>query len=105
MSIPANVQRGAEFLDAELGPYWDEDIIIGRLDLGDTCNCVVGQLMRSEVPRHRAYQRYDRGVEKFGIKSPARLGFNTWGRQTFGRLTEAWRDLISDRREARRRTA
>jgi len=103
--IPGNVQRGAEFLDEKLGPDWDEAIVLHRLDLGDTCNCVVGQLMRHEVPNHRRHDRYSLGLEKMGVTQPGRLGFSIWGRQGFYHLTFGWRRLIAARRRARREQA
>jgi hypothetical protein len=99
-TIPANVERGAEFLDEKL-PGWEEKINLRTLDLGSTCKCVVGQLYK-EGPRDHA--AYDRGLDVLGIPDgmTARLGFNTWGRQTFTRLTESWKDLIRQRRRRAR---
>lgn len=101
--IAPNVMRGAEFLDDAYGPEWDKEINLRYLDLGDTCQCVVGQLTRHE-PGLKKHERYWHGLEVLDITSPSRLGFVTAGRQTFARLTESWTRLIAARREARRRS-
>lgn len=99
-AIPANVLRGAEFLDEKLGPDWDEEIDLNRLNLGSTCNCIVGQLN----PAHQRlrHRRYWQGLLTLGAtERAAKLGFNTWGRQTFDTLTEGWAALILKRRRRR----
>ena len=86
MRLPANVQRGEAFLDEHV-PGWRDDIEPSSLDLGDSCRCVLGQV----------FGDYVKGVTllRLSDRDASRLGFNTWGRQTFDRLTEAWRRVIS----------
>lgn len=40
----AQIERGVEYLDQDLGPSWVEDIELDELELWSGCNCVVGQL-------------------------------------------------------------
>lgn len=40
--ITERVAQGAALLDEKL-PGWHERIDVGRLDLGDTCDCILGQ--------------------------------------------------------------
>lgn len=98
-TIAPNVARGAEFLDEKLGPEWHEQINLRTLDLGSTCNCVVGQLFRQG---RRDFAAYGRGTYKLGVKDERRLGFMTWGRQRYDSLTDSWKALIQQRRKERR---
>ena len=86
MRLPANVQRGAAFLDEHV-PGWRAHIDPYTLDLSYCRQCVLGQVFGS----------YANGITllRLSDRDASRLGFNTWGRQTFDRLTEAWRRVIS----------
>ena len=86
MRLPANVQRGELFLDEHV-PGWRERVDIRTLDLANGFQCVLGQV----------FGEYDDGLQLLGLtqKDAERLGFFRWGRQTFDRLTEAWRRVIS----------
>lgn len=85
MALPVNVQRGAELLDERL-PGWRDEIDQDFLDLGNTCNCVLGQLFGS----------YDRGVKVLGLhdSQASALGFFKRGRQTWETLTAGWRGVL-----------
>ena len=97
VTLPKNVERGAELLDREL-PGWDERIDLDRLDLGSTCDCIVGQLNPAHA--HFKHHRYSKGIEALGVETrPSRFGFNTWGQQRFASLTAAWKRLIESRRK------
>jgi hypothetical protein len=98
--IAANVERGAEFLDAH-HPGWDEQINLRTLDVSSTCGCVLGQLYKKKRGDNGAYHR---GLDALGLTDgqATRLGFNVWGRQRFSRLTDSWKALIRQRRKARR---
>jgi len=99
--IPANVERGAALLDERLGPDWDEQIDLNRLDLSSNCNCIVGQL--NPAGQRLRHKRYWQGIEELNAQaSPERLGFNLWGRQTWDALTAGWVALILGRRRRRR---
>lgn len=86
MRIPANAVRGAALLDERL-PGWRAEIDVDRLDLGNTCNCVLGELFGS----------YDRGLKMLGLydSQAGALGFFKRGRQTWSSLTAGWRALIA----------
>lgn len=97
--IPGNVLRGAAFLDEHL-PGWDKKIKLDMLDLGNSCNCVLGQQSCARV----TYKRYGIVSKRLGIKpwgrESSRLGFTTWGRQSYSQLTAGWKALIAGRRTA-----
>jgi hypothetical protein len=86
MRLPANVQRGAAFLDEHV-PGWRAHVDPYTLDLSYCRQCVLGQV----------FGDYNDGVALLGLthEDAQRLGFYRWGRQTFDRLTEAWRRVIS----------
>jgi hypothetical protein len=83
--IPANVKRGEAFLDEHV-PGWRDAVEPYGLDLANGCQCVLGQV----------FGDYDDGLRLLGLtqRDAQRLGFFTWGRQTFGKLTDAWRRVI-----------
>lgn len=97
--IPGNVIRGAEFLDENL-PGWDKKIDVARLNIGSSCNCVLGQLSK----RGETYTRYVNVAKRLGLdpfgSEVMKLGFMTWGRQTSEGLTQGWKRLIEKRRAA-----
>ena len=86
MRLPANVRRGEAFLDEHV-PGWRDQVDPYTLDLANCHWCVLGQV----------FGDYDDGLALLGLttKDAQRLGFYRWGRQTFDRLTEAWRRVIS----------
>lgn len=81
--IPANVQRGVELLDERL-PGWRKRVNADDLSLSSDCDCILGQLFGS----------YDAGVELLDV-APRWYGFYAAGRQTWMRLTEAWRKVLA----------
>ena len=86
MRLPANVRRGEAFLDEHV-PGWRDQVDPYTLDLANSCGCVLGQV----------FGDYYDGLALLGLtpRDAQRLGFFTWGRQSFYRLTEAWRRVIS----------
>ena len=98
------VDRGAKLLD-EIEPDWYEKIDLERLDLGDSCNCVLGQLYQVEHPRIRdKVASYERKGKELGIDpwsaQAGRLGFIEYGRARYSNMTAAWRRAILRRRSA-----
>lgn len=83
--IPKNVQRGADLLDDRL-PGWRKRVNPNHLDLGNTCNCVLGQTLGD----------YGEAVELLGLTQAEsrKFGFTTFGHQSFDSLTKAWRRLL-----------
>lgn len=93
MSAPdcaARVAAGAAFLDERM-PGWAERIDLGRLDLDDECNCVIGQLTGD----------YINGVAQFGLRlsEEVSLGFMPGQADGWHLLDAAWADEIKKRRE------
>ena len=84
--IPPNVRRGAEMLDERL-PGWRDRVNPGRLKLDSECGCVLGQVLGG----------YSEGVKLLGLndRDAERYGFWTRGRQSWDRLTEGWKALVS----------
>lgn len=82
---------GAAFLD-EHAPGWREAVDVNKLKLGDTCNCVLGQV----------YGSYSRGLRLLHLSDGgARFGFSVeatddWKHdaQCYGWLTRAWRKVL-----------
>lgn len=94
--IPANVERGAAFLDERV-PGWEEKLNLRTLNVSSTRGCVLGQLHRKNRGDYAAYAR---GLETLGLsdREAARLGFDIWGMQTFYRLTSGWKAMVLKRR-------
>lgn len=102
--IYERVERGAAFLD-EKRPGWWREIDLSLLDIRSACNCVIGQLHNG---------RYVDGVAALGIEREAPdYGMELW-RTDFAPvdahwilmdLTDAWSELIQQRRRKARVTA
>jgi hypothetical protein len=91
MSTSPRIERGAALLD-QACPAWENDIDLGTLDLGNECDCVLGQL----------YGDYATGLAQ--VDGPltwhnaGRFGFITYGRESYEALTQKWRRFIRGRR-------
>ena len=107
-SIAERVERGAALLDAKQ-PGWWQQIDLGALDIGSRCGCIIGQLTGLTTNRGLAYEVATRRVG-VGYMDEIPMGFEAPSAHGFGRehlampaeyaaLTEAWRDLITRRRE------
>ena len=79
--IPANVKRGAAWLD-EHEPGWRGRIDLNKVDLASECNCVLGQL----------YGGYTEALQHFDLtdKDARRLGFWRSGSQRWWQLSVGW---------------
>ncbi len=89
--IPASVRRGAALLDTRLPGWWevlDED----TLDLGNQCNCILGEI----------FGDYDKGQQILGLSDTEakHYGFFTRGTQLWDTLTDGWRVIITQRRRS-----
>lgn len=92
----ARVARGAALLDAQR-PGWAQRIDHGRLDLGNECHCILGQLESS----------YSSAIARLGLRARATgndttvaHGFDLChidGRHRFALLQDAWIEAIADR--------
>jgi hypothetical protein len=87
MTHRERVERGA----AMLPPRWHEKVNAATLDISNPFKCILGQL----------YGGYGRGLTVLGISSWAsELGFNGENKDDQDAMTEAWRELIAQRRLA-----
>lgn len=78
-AVDERVRRGAAYLDEHGPDQWRDHIDLDRLDIGDGCDCVLGQL----------YGSFADGVGELSIGWDGRdLGF--FGHESDD-LTEAWR--------------
>ena len=81
------VQAGITHLFANDGPSWPNRINTGILDIGEDCDCVLGQL---EGSYSNAY-----GRRMFmSARQPTRLGFWAGDRAEYPLLTTIWKREI-----------
>jgi hypothetical protein len=93
--LSTRVRRGVRLLDREK-PGWERKIDLDRLDLGHTCNCVLGQV----------YGNYDRALYELDgdvAERPENFGFDD-DNLLYRTLTDRWRGFIR-RRLARKKAA
>ena len=87
----ARVAAGASLLD-RLVPGWWRHVRLRKLDIGNDCNCVTGQL----------FGTYTKGLDALDLTEDEakRYGFNTAGDfgGTYWALTRAWREEMRRRR-------
>jgi hypothetical protein len=103
-TIAERVARGAALLD-EREPGWWQRIDLGRLDIGSTCRCVLGQLwddapelwFDEEPDDTNPYKRALNELRLYHGKDED-LGFDREDGEHYPPLTAAWRELIEERR-------
>jgi hypothetical protein len=99
-TITERVAKGAAFLD-ESEPSWWQVIDLDALDMEQGCNCVLGQLHPSNTDEELHYLG---ALFQFGLPhgpdsdADISLGFFTEDPLEWAPLTEAWRNLIEERR-------
>ena len=110
-AITERVERGAALLD-EKQPGWLDIIDLDLLDISSRCGCVIGQLAGLTKASDRGLA-YEAATRRLGVGYSAEIpmGFEAPTTREFGGdretvitaeyagLTEAWRDLITRRRE------
>jgi hypothetical protein len=92
IALADRVSAGIDFRDRE-HPYWDREVDLRKLDLGDCMRCVLGQL----------YGEFADGAEllDLGTSDAIRLGFELGGDDgDYDELTGLWVAAIRARREA-----
>jgi hypothetical protein len=99
------VAKGAAWLD-QAYPEWEDRIDLGQLDMGNTCSCILGQLL---APARLGY-RIVRGwmVPAMGEDATQKWleghGFTLPGTPVssalWGPLEETWVSLLKERRNA-----
>ena len=95
----ARALAGAAYLDRRFGPLWDERIDLERLAIHRPCRCIAGQLGQWRFIGLTCSAAFDYGLSCGAIEDclvlfcrpPALMRSNE-------RLTEAWREIITDRR-------
>jgi hypothetical protein len=86
------IERAADLLD-QTAPGWDRRIDLDALDMSHSRYCIIGQI-------HGSYYSGLAKIDGEAQERPAAFGFMTWGRETFGTLTDKWRDYLRERRAA-----
>lgn len=95
-TVAERAERGAALLD-ERRPGWWQGIDLGRLDIGSTCNCVVGQVYAAG-----GFGAFTRALYALGVggwDQDEEHGFDAECSE-YAELTAAWRDLVLSRRAA-----
>ncbi len=103
--------RGARLLDRVL-PGWFIELDVEKLNLGNGCNCVLGQLATEIVPRKTWLRRWQRsGVLpyytaacdqlKLNGNQYATYGFNSDSKVEIHELNEAWTAIVRRRLRTR----
>src|SRR5258708_35896283 len=89
--VATRAARGAALLDERM-PGWAQRIDVGRLDLADGCNCVLGQLFTE-------YYLATRPVLGLGVSealdAAIGCGFHAVDSRQFSVPTAAWRHEIA----------
>jgi hypothetical protein len=90
LSIAERVAAGAAWLD-EHRPGWVERVNLDTLDLGDSCECVLGQEYGDfwKAPTEVIFEDYVRGFNRSSSRDDS---------SAYEPLTAAWRVLIEARR-------
>lgn len=105
------VAAGGKLLDGKAGDgWWGKDRInLGRLNIDDIDNCVLGQLCHEQGMKGMWLSGYDYALDAWLGRSTRRaceLGFlagpqlDQSAAEQMGLLTQAWRDYIIARRVA-----
>jgi hypothetical protein len=99
-SIEAQVARGAALLDEKL-PGWDQRIDLDNLDLGNKCNCVLGQEFDDDDAVGPLEFGYDAGLRELFAGDDDKAvdhGFLAADYEPHDQLTAEWRRVILARR-------
>ena len=115
------VARGVRLLDKVKPTWWNgkrrPTIDLKTLDLGNTCNCTLGQVYRPPKLTKRSLMNtssgYEIGLRTLGLLSGGRHGFDipasklsfSARRKRYGVLGQRWREVIRRRRRAAARKA
>jgi len=109
------IKRGADWLDADYGPSWVEDIDLGYLALSSVSNCILGQLFnsfRNVVSCDRSTDPDDSAGYELSRRDAWGMGFSLdyeiddlniehVGSSTdYRELTNQWHQFISYRRRS-----
>ena len=95
------IKAGAKLLDKKLGIVWLERQDLEKLDLSETCNCVVGQAYPdrsyiSAISDLFGIDETDDNEDHLFIESEQH-GFTTSDYREYPTLTEEWKQFIQER--------
>lgn len=105
-NMRARAERGAALLDTAR-PYWYESISVGALDVADCRTCVLGQVYGDYASGRAALfpdpSNYMSTSAEVSVDTTSDYyGFSMFDVSVFvsqwDTLTQAWRDIISERR-------
>src|SRR5262245_50060812 len=97
---------GAVYLDARFGPRWDQVIDLERLDIG-SFHCILGQLGWAGMGCFPSPWRAVECGFSCGLLADFLVLFyrTRAAASSYGLLTEAWKELITERRQQREERA
>lgn len=102
MSFKKQIEAGAKLLDKKIGPAWIEIIDLDRLDLSDSCNCVVGQACPDKGYVESLIDLFGEDSEEDGedhlFNKSDSHGFATENYAEYPDLTLEWKAYIQERR-------
>lgn len=81
----AQIAKGIEYLDQDLGTDWPEKVNIVELKLDSSCGCVIGQL-------------YGNFFHRFDVDEAVPFGFTSPLFEEYGQLEKEWREKIAQLR-------
>lgn len=90
------VAKGAAVLDKK-HPTWESMQDLERLDLGDVCDCIIGQAYPDEPYIVVIYDLL--GTEAISDSETDEYGFSTPDCRDYPALTQEWKQFITKRRE------
>ena len=98
MTINERVTRGAAALD-KANPGWERRVDLSKLDLQDSCRCVLGQLYGHYFDGLMALENGSVPID-MAVTPGANLGFNARSGEppsAYRALDEAWISFIKER--------
>lgn len=107
-SAAERVRAGMAFLDATDVTFgWDFDINLDQLDLSVCRDCVLGQIAEQNgwtSPERAPYDAFDDAIDFLGLSASQVVNFgfteDVYRDPDYEVLTQVWRDVITERREA-----
>ncbi len=92
------IEAGAKLLEDKIGPVWLERQDLEKLDLSDTCNCIVGQACPDKSYLWALMDLLEDRTDEV-IDTSIAYGFATEDGRNYPELTQEWKHLITERRE------
>jgi hypothetical protein len=95
------VAQGIELLDS-INPYWDEQIELDILDIGDCNRCILGQLYNHFLHGMGKIAKYINSAfrpDEYGFNIPAQFGDLETRERAYLDLKIAWTGALTERRQ------